>query len=122
MVWTAVCRVCRRRYVFGGLRTESAPVTVLDLGGVAPVSLRSQTLVGCHRTVHVSAGAAHRCMISPGRINPRWLGRWAASSNTAPTAAAIQSAGSKPTPFRARCRRHDDSSKGAIYVERAAVA
>lgn len=39
----------------------------------APVSFCSPTLLGCHRSVHVSALTVHRCMISRERINPSWL-------------------------------------------------
>jgi hypothetical protein len=73
--------------VFVWLRNEAAPVTILDQGAVAPLSISSQTLVGCHRAVHVSAVAAHRYRISPvGGSTHRWFGRWAVSSNTAPVA------------------------------------
>jgi hypothetical protein len=72
--------------VFGWLRNEAAPVTILDQGAEAPLSISSQTLVGCHRAVHVSAVAAHGYRISPiggstlsGSVDGRFhrtRGRW----------------------------------------------
>jgi hypothetical protein len=78
--------------VFVWLRNEAAPVTILDQGAVAPLSISCQTLVGCHRAVHVSAVSAHRYRISPvSGSTHRWFGRWAVSSNTGPVASSIQS-------------------------------
>jgi hypothetical protein len=78
--------------VFVWLRNEAAPVTILDQGAAAPLSICSQTLVGCHRAAHVSAVAVHRYRISPvSGSTHRWFGRWAVSSNTAPVASSIQS-------------------------------
>lgn len=66
---------------FGGLRKDSAPVTVLDQDAFAPLSLRSQTLVGCHRCC--PCVRTRRCTDSRSRYSGSTLvgsARWAASS------------------------------------------